>query len=135
MKKYIKKHLKDEKRILKLMYKKGIFEILRIDFKNLTWEYLIHGKSYRRRKRKTKYVFYEHLPKLYEFVKYQYIDVIEIFKEYLSWESRIEGFNTESGFPINKKYLTTKTLINYLNKLRTVNNDSKFNKFLIINRE
>jgi hypothetical protein len=63
MKKYIKKHLKDEKRILKLMYKKGIFELLGINLNDLSWETLEYGKRQRRRNRK--YAFRDYLPELH----------------------------------------------------------------------
>lgn len=139
MKKYIKKHLKDEKRILKLMYKKGIFDLLNIDIKNLGWEYLLCGKTKRVRKGKNIYDYKDYLPQLHEWTKDYWgegdsFSIVGMLKDYLFWETA-EQFDIESGFPLNQKYPTTKTLINYLNKLRTVNNDSKFNKFLIINRE
>jgi hypothetical protein len=139
MKKYIRKHLKDEKRILKLMYKKGIFEILRINLKHLGWEYLLYGKRQRRRKGKNKYAFRECLPELHEWTQDYWGEgdshsVINSFKEHLFWETAKE-FDEESGFPINHKHAKNSFLIEYLTKLPTKNNDSKFNRFLKRNAE
>jgi hypothetical protein len=139
MKKYIRKHLKDEKRILKLMYKKGIFEILRINLKHLGWEYLLYGKRQRRRKGKNKYAFRECLPELHEWTQDYWGEgdshsVINSFKEHLFWETAKE-FDEESGFPVNHKYPKNRFLIEYLTKLPTKNNDSKFNIFLKRNDE
>lgn len=44
MKKYIKKLLKDEKRVIKLMYKKGIFDVLNINLNDVAWEKAYQGK-------------------------------------------------------------------------------------------
>lgn len=137
MKKYIKKHLKDEKRILKLMYKKGIFELLNVDFKHLCWEYLLDGK--RQRKRKGKWAYKDFLPELHLWTQDYWGEgeshsIVDSFKQYLFWETATD-FDLDTGFPINQKYPTTKYLIEYLSKLPTKKNDSKFNRFLRRNQE
>lgn len=121
------------------MYKKGIFEILNIDFKHLGWEYLLYGKRQRRRKGKNEFAFKECLPELHEWTQDYWGEgesnsVVDSFKQYLFWETAKE-FDEESGFPINQKYPTTKKLIEYLNKLPTKNSNSKFNRVLIRNDE
>ncbi len=136
MKKYIKKHLKDEKRILKLMYKKGIFELLGIDLKDLAWELLKDGKRQRRRKRK--YAFRDYLPELHVWSQDYWGDgdsnsVVDCYKDYYSWTYATE--HDEDGWPLNMKYPTNSFLISFLSKMPTKNNDSKFNKFLIRNDE
>jgi hypothetical protein len=136
MKKYIKKHLKDEKRILKLMYKKGIFELLHIDLNDLSWEILLDGK--RQRKRKGKWGYRDFLPELHVWSQDYWGEgdsrsVVDYFKSYYWFEFATE--REEDGYPISHKYPTTKFLIEYLIKLPTKNSNSKFNKFLILNDE
>lgn len=131
MKKYIKKHLKDEKRILKLMYKKGIFELLNIDFKELGWEY--HLTGLKGRKRNKQYATRDYLPELHEWTQDYWGEgdshsVISFFREYLYWEN-ISVFD-ENGFPEKGRYFSNKQLIEHLNSLPTKNNNSKFNRFL-----
>ncbi len=133
MKKYIKKHLKDEKRILKLMYKKGIFETLGIDLKDLGWEYLLTGKRLRKRKDKREFSFHEYLPELHIFTKNYWDEgdsysVVKCLKDYIYFT---ETDNDEDGFPLNTKYPENRDIINYLLKLPTKRNDNNFNKFLI----
>jgi hypothetical protein len=135
MKKYIKKHLKDEKRILKLMYKKGIFETLGINLKDLGWEYLLYGKRQRRRKGKNKYAFRECLPELHVYTQDYWGEgdsnsVIGILKDHIYFgDTDIYDYD-EEGFPINSKFPKINDVINYLLKLPTKNNDSKFNHLL-----
>jgi len=95
MKKYIKKHLKDEKRILKLMYRKGIFDMLKIELKSLGWEYLLSGKRLRKRKGKRKYSYTEYLPELHTYSTDYWGEtdsrsVIFFLKEHLFWETAKE---------------------------------------------
>lgn len=138
MKKYIKKHLKDEKRILKLMYKKGIFELLHINLKDLGWEYLTAGRKQRKRNG-DRFKYRDYLPELHVYsVDYwgegESNGVVEYFKSYLFWETA-EDIDVESGWPINSMKLDNKNIILYLNKMPTVKNDSKFNKYLKNNGE
>lgn len=140
MKKYIRKHLKDEKRILKLMYKKGIFELLRIKLEDLGWEYFLYGKRQRRRKGKNKYAFRECLPELHEWTQDYWGEgdshsVVGSFREYLFWETISMEDVDENGFPNKGVYYSNQKLIEHLSSLPTKNNDSKFNRFLKRNQE
>ncbi len=140
MKKYIKKHIKDEKRILKLMYKKGFFETLGINLENVAWEYLLYGKRQRRIKGKNKYAFRECLPELHVWTQDYWGEgdsssVIGILKDHIYFGNTDIYDYDEDGFPLNSKFPETNDVINYLLKLPTKNNDSKFNKFLIRNNE
>ncbi|MBS4028333.1 MAG: hypothetical protein KGZ58_06815 [Ignavibacteriales bacterium] len=133
MKKYIRKHLKDEKRVLMLMYKKGIFELLGIDYNCLSWEYLKYGKRQRKRPNNTR-PYFDTLPELHVWSQDYWGEgdshsVVDSLKQYLFWETAKE-IDEESGFPINHKYPTTKFLIHYLNELPTKNSNSKFNRVL-----
>ena len=132
MKKYIKKHLKDEKRILKLMHKKGILELLEINYEDLSWEWFLDGKRERRRKRK--YAFRDSLAQLHIHSQDYWGEgrcesVVSIFKEYYWFEFAKE--REAEGYPKNTIYPTNKILVDYLLKLPTKNNNSKFNKILI----
>jgi len=133
MKKYAKKHLKDEKRILRLMYRKGIFDLLRIDLKNLGWEYLLTGKMLRKRRGKRKYSYRECLPELHLFT-YDYWgecdskSVISILIDHLYWV-KSESVD-EHGFPVNSKYFKRAELIKYLSDLPKTVSNTRINTFL-----
>ena len=61
--------------------------------------------------------------------------VIGILKDHIYFgDTDIYDYD-EDGFPINSKFPKTNDVINYLLKLPTKNNDSKFNRFLILNDE
>jgi len=129
MRKYIRKHLKDEKRILKLMYRKGIFELLKININSVSWEYLLRGRKGRRGKGRSKYGIRQYIPELHTFWTDYWgegdsCSVIENFKNHLHWEGC--GEVDEVGFPTSK-YPTKEYLFKYLKSLPTIKNDSKFN--------
>ncbi len=133
MKKYIRKHLKDEKRILKLLYIKGLFSKIG-DIKSVGWESFKSGKKGRRGVNRSKYVFRDYLPELHFFsVDYwgegsEYA-VVEAYKSLLYWENGIH--NEETGdFVPDFKRITNIQLIEHLKSLPTVKKDSKFNRFL-----
>lgn len=135
MKKYIKKHLKDEKRILKLMYKKGLFKTLGININHLEWEYLLSGKRKRRRKGKKKYASKEYLPELHEWTQDYWGEgdchsIVSVMKDHIFWIDTDPNDYEEYGYPKNAKFPKTKDVIDFLLKLPTINNDSKFNIFL-----
>jgi hypothetical protein len=137
MKKYIRKHLKDEKRILKLMYSKGVFETLGIYLKDLAWEYLLQGKR-KRRRGENKYAFRECLPELHVWTQDYWGEgdsnsVVEILKQHIYYGNTHDL--DEDGFPLNSKFPKTNDVIAYLLKLPTKHNDSKFNRFLKRNAE
>lgn len=134
MKLYIKQHLKNEKRALKLMYRKGMFEILGIKLKDLAWECLLKGK--RGRKRKRKYGFIDWLPELHSYScdywgEWDSISVVTSMKEYFHWKLST-GTDEQSGRPTGSKYFTTPELIKHLNSLPTKKHDSKFNSLLVL---
>lgn len=139
MKKYIRKHIKDEKRIIKLMYKKGAFELLYLELKDLYWEEEICGKRHRRRGRdKNRYRYKDYLPQLHLHTTDYWGEgnnhsIVDFYKQYFYYELN-EPFD-EFGDPINKIRLTNKFIINYLSKLPTKHNDSKINRLLIIKQE
>ena len=133
MSKYIRKHIKDEKRILKLMYKKDIFKLLKIDFNKCAWEYLTLGKKLRRGIKRRVYSGHVYLPQLHSYScdywgEWDSFSVINSFQDYLMWQLS-KDFD-DNGFPINAKYLNNKEMIKYLSKLKTVVNNGKFNKML-----
>lgn len=135
MKKYIKKHIKDEKRILKLLYKKGLLDHYNFDY--LGWEFLHEGKKGRRRKNKSEYSFHEYLPELHIFsVDYwgegDSTSVVESIRDSIIMENA-DYCPVDGWFNINKSVVKNKGFINYLESLPTKNNDSKFNKYLKIN--
>ena len=118
------------------MYKKGIFELLGINLNDLSWETLEYGKRQRRRKRK--YAFRDYLPELHVWSQDYWGEgdsnsVVSYYKQYYFWEYAKE--RDEDGYPINVKHPTNKILIDFLSKMPTKNNDSKFNRFLIRNDE
>lgn len=133
MKKYIRKHLKDEKRILKLMYRKDIFKLLDIDIKSVDWEYLYKGRKGRKGIRRSKYGISDYLPELHTYWQDYWGEgdsksVISCLRDYLYWE-KAQHFD-ETGFPLDTKYLKSDELIKYLSELPTKIHDSKFNTIL-----
>lgn len=136
MKKYIRKHLKDEKRILKLMYKKGIFDLLHIDLKSTAWECLKKGKKLRKRKGKREYGYTQYLPELHVFScdywgEWDSRSVLECYKDYL-WYAENDELD-EYGHPINKFNFSTSNIIKHLQSLPTKINNGKINYYLKIN--
>lgn len=138
MKKYIRKHLKTEKRILKLMYRKGVFETLHISMSDIQWEYLLTGKKHRNRKGRSPYKYRDWLPQLHVYScdywgECDSCSVVELYRDLLFWENATE-FN-ENGFPLNSKVVSDKQLVEHLKALPTKNSNSKFNSLLKTNAE
>lgn len=132
MKGYIKLHLKREKRALKLMYRKGMFELLGIKLNDVAWECLLQGK--RGRKRKRKYGFIDWLPELHSYScdywgEWDSRSVVTSMKEYFHW-TLSTGIDEKSGWPIGSKYFSHTELIEHLETLPTKKHDSKFNSIL-----
>lgn len=135
MKKYIRTHLKNEKRVLKLMYRKGMFEVLGIKINLLDWECLLKGK--RGRKRNKKYNFHDWLPELHSYScdywgEWDSHSVVSSMKDYFHWELS-EEIDKNYGFP-KGKYFTTLELIKHLNLLPTKKHNSKFNSLLKLDK-
>lgn len=133
--KYIRTHIKQEKRILKLMYKKGIFDLLRVDIKRLGWEFLLEGRKGRRRK--GEYSFSDYLPQLHSYTcdywgEWDSDSIISNYQEYLFWTTGSEF--TDMGYPEDGLILNRHQLIKYLKALPIKRNDSKFNSILKITK-
>lgn len=137
MNKVYRKHLKDEKRILKLMYKKGIIDSLGFNLDNLGWEYFLPYKRTRKRKGDRKWTFSEYLPQLHEYtVDYwgegDSYSIVEYYKQCVHYE--ISEVDEDSLFPTGK-YPSNSFMIKHLRGMRTVKNDSRFNRFLKVTKE
>lgn len=133
MSKLIRKHLKDQKRIIKLMYQKGMFEYLEIDFDSLGWE-----DDYRRKKAtrlrfgKTYKSVFNYLPELHVYWSDYWgegdsISIVKQCRNALWFDNSVNV--DENGFP-NSDPMSNKELIGYLEKLPTKVFDSKINKVL-----
>lgn len=136
MKKYIKKHLKDEKRILKLIYRKGFFHKINISLDALSWQDSFEGKTVKTKPNKLILNNKDCLPILCVCNEnfggdVQYMGVVNSFKEYLFWETA-KDFDLESGYPVNQKYPSTNALIKFLSSLPDKVNNSKFKKHLLV---
>lgn len=122
-----RKWVKDEKRIVRLLYKKGMLpDNIQVD--NLYWEYF--RTNGRQRKRGCQYSFHNYLPEVH-YCTYDYWgecdehSVIENVKEGLYWKYSIGEYDTY-GWPISSFTFKGRTwFIKYLKSLPTVNNDNK----------
>lgn len=137
MKKYIRKHIKDEKRILKLMYKKGIINELVNDIEDCGWEYLLKGN--RQRARNGSFNFYDYLPEFHLYTTDYWGDgdsqaLVSIFRESVMM-ANVEYCEVNVFSNVNKSVRNAKGLIKYLNSLPTIINDNKFNKYLKVSYE
>ena len=120
MRNNLKIWLKQEKRIVKLLYKKGFLEDFGSHHKNLYWE------------------SYKNIPEIYS-VSFDYYgeaierSLIDSCIENLYWENAImdEDWDQES-FPVStfKEGKTRKMFIKYLSSLPTKVSNSKINKVL-----
>jgi hypothetical protein len=132
MKKYIRKHIKDEKRILKLMYKKGIINELVNDIEDCGWAYLLKGN--RQRSRNGSFNFYDYLPEFHLHTTDYWGDgdsrsLVNVFRENIMMANA--DFCVVKGLiKVNKSVEDAKGLIKYLNSLPTTIRDNKFNKYL-----
>lgn len=134
MRKVKKIWIKQEKRIVNLIYKKGLmpkeFKIL----EELYWaEYHNSLKTYKSKEKK--YRFAEYYPEVhYSSTDYfgecdEHSLVKHIF-EYMYWDNIInEEEIPEDGFPkSNFRIKNRNSFIKYLQNLKTVNSDNKINK-------
>ena len=137
MKKYIKKHLKDEKRILKLMYQKGVINDLGVNLKYCGWEYSKGAKRLRKRKGKREYSHKEYLPELHVFETDYWgesdsYSIVSRYKEVLYWNGMKsdDDYNSYKGQSFNNS-----KLIKYLSTISTKQHKGSFNKLLKITQE
>lgn len=134
MKKYIRKHLKDEKRILKLMYYKGIFKIMKINLESIAWEELLRGNKQRKGIGRQKYGGHDYLPELHVYTSDYYgecdsLSLINCYHEYLYYKDCYPDADG-IGLISNSQMKTRSQLIQHLSKLPTVNKNSKINYIL-----
>lgn len=131
---------KQEKRIVKLLYKKGLL----FDYKlsDLYWNYYkVINKT--KRKHGRKYKFSKYAPELhYSTVDYwgecDEHSLVGYIIDYLYWENVIENTVTEEsfGYPESSfKFKGRLWFIRYLELLPTKINNSKINKLLKITNE
>ena len=129
---------KQEKRIVKLLYRKGLLN----DFKlsELYWEEykLLHK---RKRKHKRVYKFDKYAPEIhYSTVDYwgecDEHSLVDYVLDKLYWENAVENTATEEsfGYPDSAfKYKGRNWFINYLKQLPTKRTDSRINAVLFYN--
>lgn len=136
MKSYIKKHIKTEKRIIKLLFRKGLLHDNKINIDSLGWEALKRVK--RQRKRDHEYVFHDYLPELHGYtVDYwgegDSYGVVDLILDWLYWENSIPNTADEStcGYPESTfKCKSRKWFIKYLESLPTRFTSCKINEVL-----
>lgn len=133
MRKFIRTWVKQEKRIVKLAYKKGLLKDFKTD--DFYWqEYRSSGRKERRRNGK-KYSFTIYLPEIHYCV-FDYwgeadeYSVVESIRQQLHWDNLTEPPSDENGgWGVSEiDGLSRQELIEYLKKLPTVINDSKINE-------
>lgn len=125
--------IKEEKRIVKLLYRKGLIDM---PLKELYWaEYYRTNKMYR--SSSGKYKHSEYFPEIYygttdywgECDEHSLVDTI---LQGLYWEHVIDvNADVELGYPESTfKCKSRRWFIKYLSALKTVNFDNKINKLL-----
>lgn len=137
----IRSWVKQEKRLVKLMYRKGFIDAF-IDINNLYWEeYKLYGKRYRSKHDSKKYQGY--LPEIYLAVMDYWREVDEIplvrsFVEHHIWEnipddklSKLGEAYMEDVMELSDfKYKGRRWLIKWLSGKPNVRCDNKINKIL-----
>jgi hypothetical protein len=129
--------IKQEKRLVKLLYKKGFLT----DFKlsDFYWaEFHNSGKKYS----SGKYRFSEYYPEIhYSTTDYwgegDEHSIVDTIKEALYWEG-VDGnnLNADGEYPKSSfKYYHRRRLIKYLNSLPTVISDNKINEIVNIRKK
>jgi hypothetical protein len=130
----LRKWVKDEKRLIKLLYRKG-FLVGQLDIKGLYWSaYKTNGKRYKH----GKYRFSVYLPELH-YCTCDYwgeCDEWPVTRDILDnffWNKINEDWDADTGdWPTSTtKVKSRKDLLLHLNTLPTVFHDSKINKLLI----
>jgi hypothetical protein len=138
MRKSIRKWVKDEKRIVRLLYRKGLLtdKLKGYKLKDLYWaEYRASGRRYR----SGKYKFSEYLPEVH-FCTTDYWgesdehSVVDSETEGFYWNNLLPDEEISDEYPKSSfKFKGRVWFIKYLSKLKTVRNDSKINAVLIRN--
>lgn len=130
MKKKIRIHLKTEKVIVKLLYKKGLLEE---DLSDIGWEYFSkYGMKRRRKRNGRKYRISLYLPELFVFSTDYWGEGIETpvvnTHKHNHWYNTSKNLD-EDNYPLDKE-LSKKNFIKYLRSLPNKRNDNKINKIL-----
>jgi hypothetical protein len=122
MRSQLKLWKKQEKRIVKLLYKKGFLNCFNIN--EFYWEsYKSLGRRYRSKKG---YLNLQYLPEVHYSTKDYWGEtdensIVDIIKSFFYYDGELPIIKTRQGF------------INYLTSLPTTVNDSKINKILKTN--
>lgn len=129
----ILKHKKEEKRLVKLLYKKGLLKDFKL--KDLYWNaYSVLRKKKRKHGRKYRHLIY--LPEVHyattdywgEVSEYSIVKHVD---EMLYWENADSDKLDINGYPISTwKYMSRIKFIKYLKTLPTVVNNNKIRKVL-----
>lgn len=128
-------HIKQEKVILKLLYKKGVLIKESLGIEDIGWDYSLRHKKKRLRKNSAnKYIGHRYIPVLhfYWFDYWGEGDSREFIEMMIDWFWYIKCDNNYfdcRGMPKIKRP-SRKDLITYLRSLPNVNNDFKINELL-----
>lgn len=131
--KNVRKWVKDEKRIIKLAYRKGYLDCFNIKY--FYWDgFKATGKRYK--SRYSDYSFHQYYPEVF-ICEIDYwgeaddIGIVDWLWDKVYWDGvDMEEFNGVWPESDNKKYLSRSGLIEYLEMQPTVVHDSKINKVL-----
>lgn len=137
MRKQQRKDLKDEKRILKLMYRTGWIDELAPDLASLEWVERYTSKRVRRRKnKKISFPLTEkklHVTSSDYWGEISSSSIVCYCREAISMQdAQYCPFKGWHG--VNVSVRTSKGLISYLEELPILKNDSLFNKYLIVEK-
>jgi len=131
--------IKQEKRTVKLLYRKGLIDS-DIKIKDLYWaEYHTTKKTYRSKNKK--YKFTEYMPQVFfgtsdYWGEWNDHSIVDNVLNGLYWQYAIPSDTDNGDYPKSTfNYKGRQWFIDYLNKLPTINFDNKINKLLRINRE
>ena len=130
--------IKQEKRIVKLLYRKGLIRP-DIKIKDLYWQEY-HSTNKRYRSKNKKYKFTEYMPEIFfgtcdYWGEWDDHSIVYDVLDGLYWKHTIPSDTNNGDYPKSTfKYNGRQWFINYLNTLPTVNFDNKINKLLKVNR-
>ena len=129
--KEIRRCYKEEKRIIKLLYRKGLLN--ETNLSNLYWEelrYVGNGRCYQ-------YISEMHLGWTDYWGEGDSKSIIDIIKEEIYW-ANIDGEEEHEGeyYPVSSLKINTRSeFIKYLTKLPTIRRDSKINELLLMSND
>lgn len=126
MKKKHRKWVKDEKRIIKLMYRKGLLDYIPI--KDLYWDTTYNQHLGDQKPRWRFEIFYGKYDYWGEFDDYA---VVSRVQNSVEWEMNYDE-ETQDYKEVRTKRMNRQQFINYLKKLPTLRSDSKINHILTL---